>query len=79
MPQPQTGHSHVGYDLTEDGWAANASIIRALDPKISVVMVTARADKTSVVDCAKAGAAHYLLKPFDESKVNEVMKIVAPL
>ncbi len=54
-------------------------VLKALDPKLIVVMVTSRSDKGSVVDCAKAGADHYLLKPFDESKVAEVMKIIAPL
>jgi two-component system chemotaxis response regulator CheY len=54
-------------------------VIRAFDSKIIVVMVTARADKSSVMDCAKAGASHYLLKPFDESKVAEVMRKIAPL
>lgn len=40
-------------------------------------MVSSMPDKESVLECAKAGAKHYLLKPFDEATVAEVMKKVA--
>jgi len=48
-------------------------IIKVVAPKCLVVMVTARADKASVMECAKAGANHYLIKPFDENQVADVM------
>lgn len=48
-------------------------IIKVVAPRCLVVIVTARADKASVMECAKAGANHYLIKPFEEDKVAEVM------
>jgi two-component system, chemotaxis family, chemotaxis protein CheY len=48
-------------------------IIKIVAPRCLVVIVTARADKGSVMECAKAGANHYLIKPFEEEKVAEVM------
>ncbi len=49
-------------------------MIKKLDPTVTVIMVTARSDKASVLECAKAGAAHYILKPFEHDRVASVME-----
>lgn len=52
-------------------------LLRSVDPDAAVVMVSSLADQEGVVECAKAGATQYLLKPFDQTKVAEVMQRVA--
>ena len=32
--------------------------------------------KDKIVECARAGASHYILKPFEEDKVAEVLQKV---
>ena len=38
--------------------------IRALDPKIPIVMITTEADKARVLEAIQAGVSDYLIKPF---------------
>lgn len=52
-------------------------LLRSVDPDAAVVMVSSLADQEAGVECAKAGATQYLLKPFDQIKVAEVMQRVA--
>jgi len=52
-------------------------LLRSVDPDAVVVMVSSLADREAGVECAKAGATQYLLKPFDQIKVAEVMQRVA--
>lgn len=51
-------------------------MLRAIDPNVSAVMVSSMSTKESVTDCVKAGAKNYILKPFDEGKVAEVIRKV---
>jgi len=37
----------------------------AIDPSIAVVIITAASDVSQAVDCLKAGAQDYIIKPFD--------------
>ena len=62
--------------MPQMGGLQGLKLLKSVDPDAVVVMVSSRADKESVVECAKAGAKHYLLKPFDETKVGEVMSRV---
>jgi two-component system chemotaxis response regulator CheY len=52
-------------------------LLRSVDPNAVVVMVSSLTDQEAGVECAKAGATQYLLKPFDQTKVAEVMQRVA--
>ena len=47
--------------------------IRAIDNKAKVIMVTALGREDLVVKAVKAGAAYFIVKPFTEEKVNEVL------
>src|SRR5207237_3830426 len=38
--------------------------IRALDPKVPIVMITIEADKDRVLEAIEAGVSDYLIKPF---------------
>jgi two-component system, chemotaxis family, chemotaxis protein CheY len=51
-------------------------MLRAIDPNVSAIMVSSMSTKESVSDCVKAGAKNYILKPFDEEKVVEVIQKV---
>ncbi len=47
--------------------------IRELHPAACVVMVTAMTSMNKVQECARFGANHYIIKPFEEEKVREVL------
>ena len=53
-------------------------MLRAIDPNVCAVMVSSMSAKESVTDCVKAGAKNYILKPFEEAKVVEVIRKVLP-
>ena len=63
--------------MPQMGGLQGLKLLKSVDPNAVVVMVSSMADRESVTECVKAGAAHYLLKPFDETKVAEVMKQVS--
>lgn len=48
--------------------------LRTIDPNVSAVMVSSMSSKESVMDCVKAGAKNYILKPFQEDKVIAVIE-----
>ena len=50
--------------------------IKQLDPGAVVVMVSSLSAKDPIMECAKAGANHYILKPFNEDKVMTVLQEV---
>ena len=51
-------------------------MLKSIDPNVNVVMVSSITDKESIKTCAAVGAHHYILKPFDEVKVLEVLRRV---
>ncbi len=51
-------------------------LLRKIDPQATVIMVSSMSSKDKIVECAKAGARHYILKPFEEEKVVEVLNKV---
>src|SRR5574341_61853 len=62
--------------MPQMGGLQGLKLLKSVNPNAAVVMVSSMADRESVTECVKAGAAHYLLKPFDQTKVAEVMKQV---
>lgn len=50
--------------------------IRGLHPAARVVMVTAMTSMSKVQECARFGANHYILKPFEEAKVKKVLESI---
>ncbi len=60
--------------MPQMGGLQGLRLLKSVNPNAVVVMVSSMADRDSVTECVKAGAAHYLLKPFDQTKVAEVMK-----
>ena len=49
-------------------------IIRSLNKDVKVIMVSALDSLDRVRECIKAGANHFILKPFEETKVIEIIK-----
>ncbi|MEK6692664.1 MAG: response regulator [Nitrospirota bacterium] len=49
-------------------------MLRSLNKDVKIVMVSALDSLDRVKECMKAGANHYILKPFEEEKVIEVLK-----
>jgi len=50
--------------------------IRKIDPEAKIVMCSAMGQKMMVLEAIEAGAANFIVKPFDEPKVKEVLKKV---
>lgn len=63
--------------MPQMGGVQGLKLLKSVNPNAVVVMVSSMADRDSITECLKAGATHYLLKPFDEAKVAEVMKRIA--
>ncbi len=61
----------------EDGLEALRRI-RALDPSITVVMSTALADRSRMAAAVRAGAAGYLVKPFDLASIRTKLARLFP-
>ncbi len=51
-------------------------LLKKIDPGATVIMVSSMSSREKIVECAKAGAKHYILKPFEEEKVVEVLNKV---
>lgn len=52
-------------------------ILRSINKEVKVIMVSALDSLERVKECMKAGANHYILKPFEEAKVIEIIRKVA--
>lgn len=48
--------------------------LRMNHPEISVVMLTGKGSEEVAVDCMKAGAADYLVKPFENERLLSVIR-----
>jgi two-component system chemotaxis response regulator CheY len=53
-------------------------LMKNLDPSVCILMVTAMTSQNKVLECAKFGAEHYIVKPFEEEKIVEVLKRIFP-
>lgn len=54
-------------------------VLRQLNPELKAIMVTSIAARLSVLDCVKAGAKNYILKPFEPARIVEALqKVLAP-
>ncbi len=51
-------------------------LLKKIDPAATVIMVSSMSGKDKIVECARAGASHYILKPFEEEKIVEVLNKV---
>jgi YesN/AraC family two-component response regulator len=49
-------------------------ILRSLDKNVIIIMISAIDSFDRVQDCMKAGANHYILKPFEKDKVIEIIR-----
>jgi two-component system chemotaxis response regulator CheY len=48
--------------------------LRTMDKNLKIIMVSALDSLDKVKECMKAGAQHYILKPFDPEKVKEIVE-----
>lgn len=58
-----------------DGIAA-VKQIRVFDPNAKILMISSVEQRAAVIDAVKEGAKNYIVKPFDEEKVVEVVNAV---
>ncbi len=59
----------------KDGVTAAIELLAAF-PAARVVMCTSLTTRDKIVACQRAGVAHYLLKPFDAARAEQVFKLV---
>jgi two-component system chemotaxis response regulator CheY len=60
--------------MPQMGGLQTLTLLRRIDPSALVIMVSSMSSKDKIVECARAGATHYILKPFEEDKVAEVLE-----
>jgi two-component system chemotaxis response regulator CheY len=62
--------------MPQMGGIQTLALLKKIDADATVIMVSSMSGKDKIVECAKAGAKHYILKPFEEDKIVEVLKKV---
>jgi two-component system chemotaxis response regulator CheY len=68
----------VTMDLTMpelDGIGATAEMVR-LRPDVRILVVSALADKATAIEALKRGACGFLLKPFDDLRLNDALALM---
>jgi two-component system chemotaxis response regulator CheY len=68
----------VTMDLTMpelDGIATTAAMVR-LRPDVRILVVSALADKATAIEALKRGACGFLLKPFDDLRLNDALALM---
>jgi two-component system, chemotaxis family, chemotaxis protein CheY len=51
-------------------------LLRSISKDVRIIMVSALDSVDKAQECLKAGANHYILKPFEESKVIDIIRKV---
>lgn len=59
--------------MPQMGGIQTLQLLKRIDPAALVIMVSSMSSKDKIVECARAGATHYILKPFEEEKVADVL------
>ncbi len=59
--------------MPQMGGVQTLVLLKKIDPEAAVIMVSSMSGKDKILECVKAGAKHYILKPFEEEKVVEVL------
>ncbi|GAB4269643.1 MAG: chemotaxis protein CheY [Deferrisomatales bacterium] len=62
--------------MPQMGGIQTLALLKKIDPGATVIMVSSMSSRDKIVECSKAGARHYILKPFEEDKVVEVLQKV---
>ena len=62
--------------MPQMGGIQTLALLKKIDAEATVIMVSSMSGKDKIVECAKAGAKHYILKPFEEEKIVEVLEKV---
>jgi two-component system chemotaxis response regulator CheY len=57
----------------KDGVTAAVELLRA-HPSATIIMCTSLTTRDKILACQKAGVCHYLLKPFDPQRAEQVFK-----
>ncbi|MBI5446157.1 MAG: response regulator [Deltaproteobacteria bacterium] len=60
--------------MPQMGGIQTLMLLKRIDPAALVIMVSSMSSKDKIVECARAGATHYILKPFEEEKIAEVLE-----
>ena len=59
--------------MPQMGGMQTLQLIKRLDPNAKVVIVSSLADQSKIVECMRLGAVHYILKPFEEEAIGQMV------
>lgn len=62
--------------MPQMGGVQTLQLLKRIAPEVKVIMVSSMAEKEKIIECARFGASHYILKPFDEDAVVETLRKV---
>jgi len=60
--------------MPQMGGMQTLQLIKRIDDKAKVIIVSSMTDQTKIVECVRLGALHYILKPFDEDSVVDMLR-----
>lgn len=59
--------------MPEMGGITAVEKIKQIDPKAKIIMISAINQKDLIIKALKAGVINYMIKPFDEEKINKLI------
>ena len=62
--------------MPQMGGIQTLTLLKKIDPDATVIIVSSMSGKDKIMECQKAGASHYILKPFEEDKIVAVLNKV---
>jgi len=60
--------------MPQMGGIQTLQLLKRIDDKAKVVIVSSIADQSKIVECVRMGAIHYILKPFEEDAVVDMLR-----
>jgi two-component system chemotaxis response regulator CheY len=60
--------------MPQMGGIQTLQLLKRVDDKAKVIIVSSMADQSKIVECVRLGAVHYILKPFEEVAIKDMLK-----
>lgn len=60
--------------MPQMGGMQTLQLLKRIDPAAKVIIISSMTDQAKIVECVRLGALHYILKPFDDDAISEVLR-----
>lgn len=60
--------------MPQMGGMQTLQLLKRIDANAKVIIVSSMTDQSKIVECIRLGALHYVLKPFDEDAVVDMLR-----